>query len=73
MLVGSCMEHIVGLESGKEALHASVLRDACDDDICRNIREVSLHHQADVMLRSLGIVNEHHLTWPEGSNLPDHL
>ena len=67
------MEHIVRAEGSEHALHACTAADAGHHHFTGNVREFVGHHQADVVLRCLGLVDEHHLGWVEGSHLSDDL
>ena len=73
MLVGGCMEHIVGLEASEDILHTLLLTDGSDHSLCLDMRKLLGHHQTDVMLRRLGLVNQHHRSRLELSHLPHHL
>ena len=73
MLVSGGMEDVVGTEVGEDALHALFLTDAGDNGLHLDIGELLTHHQADIVLRGFGLVDEHHLGGSKLSNLADHL
>ena len=67
------MENVVGTELGEDALHALFLADAGDNGVHPDIWPALSHHQSDVVLRSFGLVDEHHLGGSKLSNLAYHL
>ena len=73
VLVGSGVEHIVELILAKQRVHARLAADARDDDPRVHVGELVLHHQADVVLRCLCLVDENHLCRLIDGNLSHHL
>ena len=67
------MEHIVGTECGEDAFHAVAVGNRGDDGIRFNGRIIVSHHQADVVLRSFGLVYQHQFCGMEQTYLPNHL
>ena len=59
MLVSSSMEHIVRTEGLEKTLYMTRVANACNHCFRRNIRELLCHHQADIVLRSLSLVDKH--------------
>ena len=73
MLIGSGMEHIVGFERREDLLHSLLLADRGHHGLCLDVGELLMHHQADIMLRCLGLVYQHHLGRTERGHLTYHL
>ena len=73
MLIGSCMEHIVRAEALEDTLHVRLVADTRYHRFGRDIRILVLHHQTDIMLRGLCLVDEHHRSRFELSHLTNHL
>ena len=60
MLVGSSMEHIVGLELPEDLLHAVSLANARHHRLSLYLWIIVGHHQPDVVFRRLSLVNQYH-------------
>ena len=73
VLVGSGMEHIIGTECREYLLHTVELANACYNSLGWYVGELAHHHQADIVLRSLGLVDKHHIRRLIHSNLTYHL
>ena len=73
MLVGSSMEHVVRPERTEDLLHTALTADTRHHHLRLNVREVPRHHQTDIVLGRLGLVDEHHLGRFEGGHLAHHL
>ena len=73
MLVGGSMEHIVGPELPEDLLHPVFLADTCHDGLSRNLRILILHHQTDIMLRRLCLVDQEQGSRSEIGDLTHHL
>ena len=59
MLVCSGMEHVVRTETAEDVLHAQLSGDRRNDGFRLDVWIALRHHQAYVVLRSLGTVDEH--------------
>ena len=59
MLIGGGMEHVVGLELTEDLLHTALVADTRHHGLRGNLRESLGHHQTNVVLRGLGLVDEH--------------
>ena len=60
MLVGSSMEHIVGLELPEDSLHAVSLANARHHRLSLYLWIIVGHHQPDIVFRRLSLVNQYH-------------
>ena len=58
MLVGGCMENIIGAVGSKDLFHVLLVGNAADDGVTGYIGELACHHQADVVHGSLCLVDE---------------
>lgn len=59
MLVCSGMEYVVGTETAEDVLHAQLSGDRRNDGFRLDVWIALRHHQAYVVLRRLGTVDEH--------------
>ncbi len=73
MLIGSSMEHVVRTERLKHLLHTRIMTDARHQSFRLYIREFPFHHQADIVLRRLSLVYQHHGSRLIHSYLTHHL
>ena len=67
------MEDVVGAERAEDFLHAVLLADGGDHGMCLNVGVLLGHHQADVVLRCFGLVDEHHFCGMVDGDLAHHL
>ena len=67
------MEHVVGPVLAEDGIHTCDAVDAGDDGLGLDIGEVLGHHQADIVLRGLCLVDEHHVLGLIGRYLAHHL
>ena len=67
------MEHIVGTEGAEHGFHTGLATDAGHDGLALDLREFLGHHETDVVLRGLGLVDEHHRSRLELGHLSHHL
>ena len=72
MFIGCSMEYKIGMIFAKDGFHTCYTVDASHDDIGLNIRKILCHHEADVVLGRLCLVNQNHSLWFVDSNLPNH-
>ena len=73
VLIGRGVEHVVGAVGLENLVHQLLLRDACHYGLAVDAWEMLAHHQPDVVLRSLGGVDEHHVGGVERRHLPHYL
>ena len=73
MLIGSGMEHIVRTIFPEQGIHTGNPADTRHDDLSLDIRKILVHHQPDIMLWCLRLVNEDHRGRLKVSYLSDHL
>ena len=73
VLVGGGVENIVGLKLVEDFLHAVFLANARHHGVRRDVWIFVFHHQADVVLRRLCLVDEHHFRRFVNGNLSHHL
>ena len=69
MFVSSSVEHILWTVGLEDVLHARMATDGGDDSLGLDVGKAFGHHQADVVLRSLGTVDKHHVRRLEGADL----
>jgi len=67
------MEEIVGTVVVEDRLHALAMGDAHHDGLTADLRIQGGHHQSDVVLRCLGLIDENQLLRVEARNLPHNL
>ena len=67
------MEDIVRTETLEDILHVRLVADTRYHGLGRETRILVLHHQTDIMLWGLCLVDEHHRSWFELSHLTNHL
>ena len=67
------MEDVVGAELGEHRIHPRAAADAGHHRLGGHVGEIARHHDADVVLRGLGLVDEHHLGGLELGHLPHDL
>ena len=63
------MEHVVGLVRAEDVLHVALAADASHDSLGLNVRKFLTHHEADVVLRGLSLIDEYEFRWVVSSNL----
>ena len=73
MLIGCSMEHIVRTETLENLLHTILLTDRSNHSLSLDVSKLLLHHQSDIMFRSLSLVYQHHSCRLELSHLTHHL
>ena len=73
VLVGCGVEDVVGAERAEDFLHAVLLADGGDHGMCLNVGVLLGHHQADVVLRCFGLVDEYHFCGMIDGDLAYHL
>ena len=73
VLVSSGMEHILRSILLEQIFHVFLLTDATYNNLCLDVRPILVHHQADVVLWSLGLIHQDQFRWLIGSYLAHHL
>ena len=69
MLIGSRMEHVVGLVSLEERIHTRLSADTRHNGQRLHVGELLRHHQTHVVHRSLSLVDKDHMGGLIGSHL----
>ena len=72
MLICSCMEHIIRFKMTENFLHTVFLTDRSNHGFGLDIRIIVLHHQANIVQRSLSLIYQHHFSRFVDSNLTNH-
>ena len=72
MLVGSGMEHVVGMVFPENGFHVALVADGGHYGFGLDVRILAGHHQAAVVLWGFGLVDEHQLPGVKLGNLPDY-
>ena len=67
------MEHVGRLVGAEERLHVLLFADAGHDGVGLDVGPLVVHHQANVVLRRLGLVDEHQFAWLIDGYLAHHL
>ena len=66
------MENIIGAVGLENLFHAGFIGNAGDDSVGLDFRPVEVHHQPDVVLRSLRLVDQNQFRWMIDGNLSHH-